>query len=664
MLLAWLAVLPLAVSARWSYEDAYDNVADGDWYRDADNETATLAWGESYVMASLAAMYRVTGDPMYLDRLAWHADGVLEQRDDARGVSDYRGISGACWRNMSYQDGAYCYAVHTGMLIHPMLEFVEAVRASPYADELAYDGESFGAKAEAYLAAAQESIAFHEFEWNPAGYYVFAADASFLDYAGSDQPLNQSNALGRALLLYGALTGDADATAKATALAARLRAMMTVAGDGAYLWNYWGGAYAGNGEDVSHAAINVDFAVQAARRGVVFDAADLEGLAATFVQRVYVDDGTIRNAIGGGPTNDGSYRPQVGRWLSLTPTRTAVYTAVRDLYDEDYAPAGVGSGSLLLAWALLAEYEPPLCAPFFYVVDWDDQGEARQATAYGANILTTPPQLDAPCRVPVRFDAARTTTVAQWDGEAYHRVATWRAQAATRHVPYEPRWPFVYADDGVLFEFEDAFVEGEGIVVDEPDALVLPSIAGSPPDSAELDIELAYQPSGAGDLPLWWSLADAPASARIDAASGALTWTPTAPGSYAFTVQLDNDVGAVQQSFVVTVAGDDASDSSAGEGEPTSSSDGTTTVDGDGTTAGDGEGGSVTGDGEGGNTPGARDDVDAGGCACASAAPSRPGPHAAHTTHAMWLPWLLAVVRRRRDRGTGPTRRVSRTRER
>src|SRR5687768_8371640 len=84
-----------AVTARWAYEEAYDNVAAGAWYRDLDNEGASLAWGESYVMMSLAAMFRATGDPAYLDRLAWHADGVLAQRDDARGVADYRGVSGA-----------------------------------------------------------------------------------------------------------------------------------------------------------------------------------------------------------------------------------------------------------------------------------------------------------------------------------------------------------------------------------------------------------------------------------------------------------------------------------------------------------------------------------------------------------------------------------------
>lgn len=58
--------LAAAVGARLSFEAAYDNVEGGDWYRDSNNSTATLAWGESYVMMALAAMYRGTGDPTSL----------------------------------------------------------------------------------------------------------------------------------------------------------------------------------------------------------------------------------------------------------------------------------------------------------------------------------------------------------------------------------------------------------------------------------------------------------------------------------------------------------------------------------------------------------------------------------------------------------------------
>ena len=80
-----------AVSPRWSFVEAYQYIDGGSWYRGEDNSEALLAWGESYVMSALASMSRTTGSPEWLDQLAWHADAVLEQRDDNRGVMDYRG---------------------------------------------------------------------------------------------------------------------------------------------------------------------------------------------------------------------------------------------------------------------------------------------------------------------------------------------------------------------------------------------------------------------------------------------------------------------------------------------------------------------------------------------------------------------------------------------
>jgi len=643
--IGWFFATVLAVSARWGYEDAYDNVADGAWYIGENNEEATLAWGESYVMSSLAAMYRATNHPMYLDRLAEHIDAVLAQRDDARGVADSRGISGACWRNVSYQAEPYCYAVHTGMIITPMLEFVAAVETSPWAEQASYDGETLAAKAERYLVAAQESAAFHEFEWNDAGYYVFPADLPSLPAPGEDQPLNQSNALGRAHVLLAALTGDAEHLAKATALATRFRAQITTGGDGAFLWNYWGGAYTGNGEDISHAAINVEFAALAAAHGIVFDAADVEAFATTFSERVYVNDATFADHVGGGPTNGASYRAQIGRWLTVAPARPTVYAAVRDAYDRDYPSTSVGSGSLLLAWALLAEHEPKLCAPFFYVADWDDQGEVREATAYGANLQAIPHELGTPCLVPVDHDAPRATVVEQWDGEAYHPVARWAASAAMgiKHVPYDPAWPFVYADDGVLFQLDDAFVAGNGIVVHEPVELVPPTIESVGPTEAALAEPLDYVPTAAGDEPLWWSLVDAPALARIDPATGAIAWTPTEPGTYAFVMRLDNRVGTDEQSFEIEVTDgvlDTSGDSTeAGDGETTAGSD---ADDGDDTVPGTGSDSTSASESSG---P-ARGDGDDTGCGCRTRAAPR---------HFFVLLVLIGALRRRQPASlTGP----------
>ncbi|HEY1178278.1 MAG TPA: hypothetical protein VGF17_19155, partial [Phytomonospora sp.] len=303
MLTSLVLSLTLAVSPRWAFEAAYDNSNGGDWYIGDDNETALLAWGESYVLWSLVAMARATGHTQYFDRLARHIDGVLAQRDDARGVADYRGVSGACWRNTHYQPNGepYCYAVHSGMLTYPMVEFARLVATWRHRDALAYDGQTWTAKAAAYVAAAQETVAYHDDEWNPKGYYVFRPDAEFLEYAGVDQPLNQSNALGLTLLVLHDVTGEPAYLEKATALAARFKAQISAGPDGENLWNYWGGPYAGNGEDISHAALNVAFAVQAAELGVVFTDADLDRFALTFLNRIYRDDATFSDFVGGGP---------------------------------------------------------------------------------------------------------------------------------------------------------------------------------------------------------------------------------------------------------------------------------------------------------------------------------------------------------------------------
>lgn len=55
---------------RWAFEAAYDDAEGGDWYMHENNGTAPLAWGEGYVLQSLAVMARATGHPIYFDRLA------------------------------------------------------------------------------------------------------------------------------------------------------------------------------------------------------------------------------------------------------------------------------------------------------------------------------------------------------------------------------------------------------------------------------------------------------------------------------------------------------------------------------------------------------------------------------------------------------------------
>lgn len=73
----------------------------GDWFKNSNDESGTLAWGETSVMMAYLDMYETTWDTAYLDKFISHADAVLNQRDSVRGVSDYNGDSLAAWRSGS-----------------------------------------------------------------------------------------------------------------------------------------------------------------------------------------------------------------------------------------------------------------------------------------------------------------------------------------------------------------------------------------------------------------------------------------------------------------------------------------------------------------------------------------------------------------------------------
>jgi hypothetical protein len=215
-----------------------------------------------------------------------------------------------------------------------------------------------------------------------------------------------------------------------------------------------------------------------------------------------------------------------------------------------------------------------------------------------------------------------------------------------RSVPYEPRWPFVYSEGGVLFEFQDAFMAGDGLRIEKPPVLTPPIITSRAPTSGAPGVAINYSPTGAGDPPFWWSLVDGPVGLDVDPATGALAWTPTAAGDVTFALMLANDLGSVVQEFVVHVADPGGEDPGSESGEAGES--GEATGDASAGTGGDETGGAPTSgevpepttgaaSGAGSSETGGALDETGDGCGCRSTgSPPWPGLVA------------LAWVRRRR----------------
>lgn len=572
-----LSSLPAAATtSRWDFEQAYSNNIP--WYKGYNNESAGLAWGESYVLMALVTMFEATDDPIYLDRLGAHLEEAHAARDDQRGVDDYRGVSGACWRDQYYQEESYCYVVHSGMIAYGFAAYGAAVRESRLADHHAPDGETYGEKADRYIGYAEEVVAAHDDQWRDAGYYVFRPDADFLIYAGDDVPYNQSNAMGRVLVALWRATGDMAYLDKVEKLAAAFRAGITAGSSGAYLWNYWGGTFDGLGEDISHAAINVSFAADCARVGVEFDGDDMFAFGETFVANLYQGDTDIAEYLSG----DGAtaYPEFAGLWVEVAPWRPTVWTAAADLYRQRAPAETITSAWMLYAQAMLAKYAPPHCAYFFSDWSWSDQGAWRSATAYGANLLTIPPDWSAGCVIPVEVDLDQYVEVAQWDGAVMHDVARWSATDApsTRFVAYEPSWPLEYWKGGVLFEFQDARYTGEGVHVREPSPLTAPVITSAPVVDCVPGEPWSYTPEATGDEPLWWSLIEGPLDVRVEAATGAISWTPS-DCTASFSLQVKNNVDVDVQAWSLTHTetrdtGGEEDTGRSGETAPTDTGDG------------------------------------------------------------------------------------------
>ncbi len=552
----------LAATSRHRYEAANASVNGGDGYKTADNTNATLAWGESYIMMSYMVMYRATGERLYLDRLADHADHVLATRDDLAGTTEFDGQSSACWRNTKYQPNseAYCYVVHSGMLTFPMADFAAAVYATPTLWELpTYDGTTYKEKADLFVQRVEETVACHDFQWQNGpgagqGHYVFDPTASFLTYAGQEMPLNQQNAMGRTLVMLHLATGKGEYLEKATALAKRFQAQLKLESD-CYVWNYWGGAYVAPGEDISHAAINVDFARLCGEHGIVFSAVDLKRLANTLFKKICKDSETLYDKVGGsGAANGSSYKPQIARWLHLTPYRPATYTIVRNIYDG-YETA-TGSGSVVLGFALLAAYEPVVRPHYFYYVDWAQNGDFNQATAQNANILTVPPDPQQRAMVPVTYASTVPVSVQQWDDVVYHEVGRWASTGGTWKtlwLPYVPEHWHPYWQGGALFQFTESPFAGLKVKVAEELAPPVVETADLAPATVGETWEAELSVTGPG--PYVWTLVEGPPGMAVSWDTGKLKW-PSVPGpggGVGVTVRVDNDYGFDEVKWTLVV---------------------------------------------------------------------------------------------------------------
>jgi hypothetical protein len=349
--------MALAPDAKDDYASRFDRmderISNGQGYTATSGNTAGYAWGESYVLMGYAEMYHATRDTLYLDRLVEQFDRVLANRDDVRKLKDAdRHVALAGWGSTEYTKGKWhVWAVHTGMICLGPMDFVALVKAE------ARLKKRYGKKAEEYLARIKECVAAHDADWHDGpgtgeGYYS--------DPDVGPLPLNQQNALGTVELGLYLVTRDHIYRDRVMGLARFMQNRLRRSPDGSYDWSYWPKPdRSGTGsEDISHAAINVQFMVRCNEAHVAFSGNDMSALAKTWNSHVRRAAGEWSDTVGGtgGPN---TYTPHaLALWLDLAPYDRMLFEDAKQSFagvDEEKA-----NGADLLGFAKLAHAQKEL----------------------------------------------------------------------------------------------------------------------------------------------------------------------------------------------------------------------------------------------------------------------------------------------------------------
>jgi hypothetical protein len=272
------------------------------------------------------------------------------------------------------------FAVHTGMITYPIASFVRIVRESPKL----LGNARYRAKATEYLAAVRAAVAVHDWEYREndlgEGHLIWPKSQP-LAWDGCEQPINQSVGLGQTLVELAIVTGDLKYRHTVSAMSKMFARELAVDAGGAYSWHYWptdGHVYNGFAktgspetdisvftpqgmgakqfEDISHGAIDIEFAVRAFRAKLGFSGQDMVRLAKTYTQNVAMTDAAglpaIHTTVAGTGTGAASVAQQAPRWMQTAPWDAGVHRHALALYDR-YKPTPEVDGQQAIGFGWL-----------------------------------------------------------------------------------------------------------------------------------------------------------------------------------------------------------------------------------------------------------------------------------------------------------------------
>ncbi len=290
------------------------------------NDKGGIAWGLSYRMISLNEMFRATGDRKYLDANLRCIRAVLAATDDKIGKKLWNERVVKAWGCDIYAErGRALFAVHTGIIAAPILDFLLLAKEVPALKE------QLGDEYQQILDGAKAALGEHDRQWRDgpeagAGHYVGLDQENSLE--NKPLPGNRLSAMGWALWISWKVSGDTAHRDHARAIGHYMKNRLTVGTDGAYYWPYAlpeqpvtepRAREDIKGEDSSHGGLTMEVMFTLANDNEIFTAEDMKHFAKTamdgYARRA---DGILMTSINGtGAYEPGSHIGIAARWLPL-----------------------------------------------------------------------------------------------------------------------------------------------------------------------------------------------------------------------------------------------------------------------------------------------------------------------------------------------------------
>ncbi len=265
------------------------------------------------------------------------AETVVEAIPGAKLTIKGPGKAGVAFRVTATKPESVEYQVHDGMVTYPVAQFIEAVYTTADPDP------KYRAKAEEYAALLHKHF-YEKWErtWldlpDGAGLYKFTPNVT-QRFPDTSLPHNQYLALARTWVVLKDVPGlehRDEYLDRATRMARYFHKHLQLSGN-AYVWNYWDPLPEEEGigrhiEDHSHATIDIGFAVEATKRGVVFTEQDLQRFAATYADVMWngsLEDPRIGARV---DTNEGDARTW-SEWIQLGVVSETVCDIAAAVYE-------------------------------------------------------------------------------------------------------------------------------------------------------------------------------------------------------------------------------------------------------------------------------------------------------------------------------------------